>query len=383
MRNQWTDEFLESMRHETDPVADEVVATAIESGGLEEYNRMLRDLVNNRGGIPSSLPKIIHEYFEGTQVLPEWADREKISCGEDVFVLHGPEMVAMLLFAALPSSYSMASGAHVLAITAQLTGHVHRRIFRTAQFIADILQSGGLGPNGRGIRSAQKVRLIHASIRYYIKHKPEWNSQWNPAWGEPVNQEDLASTLLDFFVCIIKGVRKMGIRLTSEEVEAYHHCWRVVGHIMGIRPEFLTETPGEAFELAEIIAARQMRESKEGKELTRDLIHFIQGLLPLPLQGLGGTAIRYFSGEKVARVIKPGPYNWTLSFLYLQIFLLRSLDTFRRDHPRLQKYIRFLTWNIMDKILLHEEGRAFTFELPDELRHAWRLSAHKRKISVK
>ncbi|HJR80585.1 MAG TPA: oxygenase MpaB family protein [Anaerolineales bacterium] len=380
MATKWTDQLLDSMRQETDPVADKVVAAMIASHGLETYNAMLRELVNNRDEIPSSLPKIVHEYFEKTQVLPDWANREKIACGEDVFVLHGPEMVAMLLFAALPSSYGMASGANVLAITAQLTGHVYRRIFRTAQFIADIMQSGGLGPNGRGIRSTQKVRLIHASIRYYIKHKAEWKSQWNPEWGEPVNQEDLASTLLDFFVGILKGVRKMGIRLTPEEVEAYHHCWKVVGYMMGIRPELLTETPREAFELAEIIAARQMRESKAGEELTRDLIKFAQGPMPPLLRGLPATAIRYFSGEKVARVIKTGPYNWTLSFLYLQIFLLRSLDTFRRDHPRLQKYIRFLTWNIMDKILLHEEGKAFTFEIPEELRAAWRLPARRRKI---
>lgn len=380
MTSKWTHEFLQSMRHETDPVADEVVAAVIESGGLEAYNKMLRELVNNRDGISDSLPKIVHEYFERTQLLPDWADREKIACGEDVFLLHGPEMVSMLLFAALPTSYSMAKGAHVLAITAQLTGHVNRRIFRTAQFIADIMQPGGLGPNGKGIRSAQKVRLIHASIRYYINHKDAWKSQWNPAWGQPVNQEDLASTLLDFFVSILKGVRKMGIRLTQEEVEAYHHCWRVVGHIMGIRPELLTETPREAFELAEIIAARQLCESKEGKELTRDLIKFIQGPLPPMLKGLAGTAIRYFSGDDVANVIKTGPYNWTLSVLYSQIFLLRSLDTFRRDHPGLQKYIRFLTWNIMDKILLHEEGKTFTFELPKELRAAWRLPARRVKI---
>jgi hypothetical protein len=382
MGNKWTNQLLESMRHETDPLADEVVAAVIESGGLKAYNAMLRELVNNRGEIPRSMPKIVDEYFEKTQVLPEWANKKKIALGESIFVLHGPEMVSMLLFAALPTSYSMGKGANVLAITGQLTGYVHRRIFRTAQFIADILQSGGLGPGGKGIRTAQKVRLIHASIRYYIKHIEEWKSQWNPAWGQPVNQEDMASTLLDFFVSIVRGVQKMGIRLTPAEVEAYHHCWRVVGHIMGVRPELLTESPEEAFELADIIAASQMRESKPGQELTRDLIKFIQEPFPRPFKGLGATAIRYFSGDDVARALAIDPYDWTLSFLYLQIFLLRRLDLFRRHHPRWQKYIRFLTWTLIDNILLYEEGSVFYFDIPEELRTAWHLPARTRKIAV-
>ena len=44
-------------------------------------------------------------------------------------------------------------------------------------------------------------------------------------------------------------------------------------------------------------------------------------------------------------------------------------------HPDIQKYIRFLTWKLMQVIVLHEEGKAFAFDLPEELRSAWRLPA--------
>ena len=283
----------------------------------------------------------------------------------------------MLLFASLPNSYCMAKGSHVLTITAQLTGHVHRRIFRTAQFVADVMQPGGLGPNGRGIRTAQKVRLIHASIRYCVRHVPEWQAEWDPAWGKPVNQEDLASTLLDFSIGVLNGVKKTGIRFTTAEEEAYHHCWRVVGHIMGLHPALQAETVDDAHELARLISHRQFGESPTGHALTQDLLMFLEKPMPRFLKGLPRVAIRYFSGDEVANLLKIGPYNWTLMVLRLQMVFLRRWHTFEEVHPGIQKYIRFLTWKLMQTIVLHEEGQAFHFELPEELQAAWRLPVRR------
>lgn len=383
MTKTWSDELLNRMRESMDPLADDVVAAVIDTGGLTALNAMFKALVNNRDAVPASLPKEAKSFFDTTQVLPEWADQEKIKLGEDVFTLHGPEMVAMLFFVSLPSSYSMKKGAHVLGITAQLTGHVHRRIFRTAQFITDVMQPGGLGLDGRGIRSTQKVRLIHASIRHYIKHHPDRPQEWNPEWGEPINQEDMASTLLDFSVGVMKGVGKIGNRLTSEEMEAYHHCWRVVGHILGIDPELQAANVKEAFKLADAISARQLGEGEAGQTLARDLIQFLQGFMPRHLLGFPATAIRYLSGAKVANAIKSGPYNWTLIFLFTQMALLRVLDKFRRNHPRLQKYIRSLNWNLMHKVVLHEEGSQFYFEIPAGLKSAWQLPTRGKDTSTR
>ena len=46
--NRWTDKFLDEMREVADPLADEVVRLVIESGGLDDFNKMIRHLVNNR-----------------------------------------------------------------------------------------------------------------------------------------------------------------------------------------------------------------------------------------------------------------------------------------------------------------------------------------------
>ena len=379
MADKWTDPLLDEMREIADPFADEVVAAIIDSGGLEAFDEAMKFLVDNRDEIPASLPKLMHEYFERTSALPEWADREKILQGEDVFNLHGPEMITALFFVALPYAYATRKGSNVLAISAELTRHVHRRIFRTAQFIMDVMQPGGLGPSGRGIRSAQKVRLIHAAIRYYMANKPKWRWEWKPEWGLPINQEDLAGTLMDFSVGVMQGLERMGIRLTPQEAEAYLHCWKVVGHIMGVRPELIPENVKDAFDLAETIIGRQRGESASGKLLIKDLLVFMQGFMPRLFSGFPATAVRHLSGDQVADLIDSGPSNWTGLVLKLQIAIFKNFEFLRHRYPFTDRYIRFLTWTLIDKAVLFEEGaNANYFEIPDSLKRKWRLSRRER-----
>lgn len=373
--NKWTNEFLDSMREQVDPLADAVVAEVVRSGGIEAFGEMMRQLVNNRDAIPETLPPIVHAYFEKTQSLPAWADRTLIEKGEDVFELYGPEMITMLFFVSLPYAYATKKGSNVLAITAELTKRVHRRIFRTAQFIMDVMQEGGLGPNGRGIRSAQKVRLIHASIRYYIAHKPHWKTQWDPSWGMPINQEDMAGTMMDFSTAVLRGMQRARVRLSAEEKEAYLHCWKVVGHIIGVRDELMPANVEDAFDLAETIIGRQMGESASGQVLAQDLIRFVQGFMPRGMRGFPITATRYLAGDQIADVIKVGRMDWTVLPLMLQFALFRVTEFFKEYWPGARKYIRFLTWALIDKVVLFEEGGEFYFSIPDRLRHSWRMPA--------
>jgi hypothetical protein len=239
----------------------------------------------------------------------------------------------------------------------------------------DVMQAGGLGPNGRGIRSVQKVRLLHASIRYYMANKPEWTSQWDPAWGLPINQEDLAGTLMDFSVGVMKGLNQSKIRLSAEEAEAYLHCWKVVGHIMGVCPELMPQNVEDAFDLADTIIFRQLGKSDSGKLLMKDLMEFIQRFLPRVLYGFPATATRYLATDRIANVIEVGPFDWSFGLLKLQLFLFDIAEKLKYRWPGLHKYIRFLTWNLIDRVVIYEEGNQGTyFQIPDHLRKHWRLS---------
>src|SRR5262245_15657081 len=78
----------------------------------------------------------------------------------------GPEIIMTLFCYGLPSCYAAAKGVQVLALTTRLFSNPTRRVIETAQMVVDVMAPGGLAARGRGIRTAQKVRLMHAAVRY-------------------------------------------------------------------------------------------------------------------------------------------------------------------------------------------------------------------------
>jgi len=170
---------------------------------------------------------------------------------------------------AIPGEYS----------ASELGCHSFERLFR------DCLQHDvnfeGRRLWGRGFLTATKVRYLHASMRYMAlgDHIVQEN-------GQPINQEDMAYTLLTIGYVIPLGVEKLGGILSRKEKEAFLHCWKVVGHVMGVDDDLLTDDWDEAKALYEKIKSRQQAPSERGVKLTNALCTLIEGLLPawLPLR---------------------------------------------------------------------------------------------------
>lgn len=155
---------------------------------------------------------------------------------------------------------------------------------------------------GPGFIAARKVRMLHASMRFMLLH-PEAMSGARPSgtpqtlsdalrqqysvrkWptaerGVPVNQEDLAYTLLTFSYLLPRGLEIWGCRVTLEQKEAFLHLWKVIGHIMGIREDLMTDRWDEAQALFERIAERQVGPSEAGVALTDAVAWFLASYLP-------------------------------------------------------------------------------------------------------
>ncbi len=153
---------------------------------------------------------------------------------------------------------------------------------------------------GKGYITTKKVRFLHASMRYMLTHPDriqafgdrenpqslsEALSQRQTPWdfeenGEPINQEDLAYTLLTFGLLIPDGLEKFGIHSSHEEKQAFLHMWKLVGHILGIKPELLTDNLDEAWELFRLVQTRQAESSEDGIVLTEALMGFLGDYLP-------------------------------------------------------------------------------------------------------
>ena len=378
IRNTFTDEYLESLRSMGDPAADDVI-NALFAGGderVQRANQFLRSLVDNDDVIQANTDPKLRAFLEQT-APPAWADQARIERGAELFQRLGPYMITLLNMYALPMTYTARKGVQVLARTNRLQSNAIRRITETAQMIIDVMRPGGLALDpqqyGTGIRSAQKVRLLHAAIRYLIQHH---DRTWQADWGVPINQEDMAGTLLSFSVLILDGLAKLDIELSDEEKDAYLHCWNVIGHFMGVREELLIHDRDSAVLLAQRIQSRQAAACPEGQALTQALLQVIEHMIPgNALDNVPVRLMRFFVGEAAAQ----------------QLGLPDAQPL--RDHLGLGKLLRFIEEEVEDHVALTRSsaellGRALLqglllafrgahrqpFDLPTELRQEWGIN---------
>lgn len=368
--NRWDPAFLKSMRKVGDPEADAVVSDVIKRHDIQCVNDMMRSIVANDDIVPEEMPKSVRKYLKETAALPDWADMELIERGEKFFDLHWPIVVTLLFCASLPSAYAACRGAQVLFLTQRITKHIHRRIFETAQFIVDVMAPRGLEPDGKGIRAAQKVRLLHTTVRHHIEYDPRWKEKWNPEWGVPINQEDLAGTLMTFSVQVLRGMKKFQIPITHEEEEAYLHAWKVVGHIMGVSPDLMPENYPDALDLALTIFDSQMEASTAGVELTKALLDFMQRLGPARLfPGLPATMIRHSVDKDVADMLDVPKSNWTAAVLSAELWFFRTLERFGLSHSGHSRLLQHFSFDIVQEMVkIDRGGNRGLFRIPPELR---------------
>ena len=146
---------------------------------------------------------------------------------------------------------------------------------------------------GSGLVSAQKVRFLHSALRFmlqnpnphaagtgepsrsYIDQVSKRAQAWDEAaLGKPINQEDLAFVLLTFGYLIPRGFEVWGRKVSREEKEAFLHLWRVVGYVMGVREDLMTDDLDEARELYERILKRNAGTTEEGTILMAAVMEF-------------------------------------------------------------------------------------------------------------
>lgn len=373
--DRWTDSFMEPMRQVGDPLADSVIDSLFVNHSIDAVNALMRNLITNEYPEPSTLPPVVADYLKQLDKLPDWVDAAKIETGQQIFWKYGPRLILILHCYALPFCYVGRNGVQVLALTGRLSSNSTRRIIETAQLLVDVMSAGGLsGAEGRGRRSIQKVRLMHAAIRHLVKGYPDWKSEF----GLPINQEDLAGTLMAFSWISLDGLRQVGISLTHEEWEAYLHCWQIVGHLLGLRDDMIPADTAAAQALCQAIARRQFGACPEGKLMTRALIQSVQSQLPGDLfAGAPALLMRYFLGAEHAEMLGVEPT--LLEKTGLRRILTMPLQTggelatdLLHDSSAIADLAEKLGEVLINSIVLVERGaKRPTFSIPQELRQKW------------
>lgn len=373
----WSQDFLDVLREQCDPPADEAVRTLFEQDKVSAANALMKQLVVNENVSLEMLAPPFRKYFESTSLLPSWADMGVIRTGEELFGRYGPHIVTALFYASLPSCYAAAKGVQVLHLTARLETDPYRRIMETSQMIVDVMAPGGLALGGRGLRSAQKVRLMHAAVRYLIRK----SGKWNPAWGQPINQEDMAGTLLTFSTVVLQSLERMGCEVSDAERRAYYHAWRVVGFVMGIDERLLEEQLEDAVHLQELIQRRHFSASPEGHALTKALLQMAEHIMPGNLfDGMPATLTRHLIGNTTADLLGVPASDWTRALMGpLRVLGWVTDDMAELQGPHAEKLIGMMGRRLVEGLVWINRGPdRVPFRLPTTLRESWDVRGWER-----
>ena len=361
---------MNGMRQVGDPLADKVVTELFSDTEVDQVNSLMRTLVANEYVEPANVPSVVADYLRRTEVLPEWADAEKIKAGEQVFWRYGPELILILTCYCLPFCYLGRNGVPVLALTSRLMSNPARRVLETAQMVVDVMQPGGLtSDQGRGRRTIQKVRLMHAAVRLLAPRSPDWKT----SYGTPVNQEDLAGTLMAFSWVALDGLKKLGLELTEADQEAYLHCWRLVGQMLGLQDVMLPSSMAEAETLVGSIARREFATSDYGVEMTAALTKMLADVIPGDLfRQTPKLMIRYFLGEQWAQWLGVSDNRWLEAAAAPLRFLGLEHSDILNDSAAMRQLAQHAGKLIVGSVVLVERaGNRPSFNIPAQLKQQW------------
>jgi hypothetical protein len=366
------------MRMKGDPPADDVIAALARAGETAAVAKLMETLVRNEQVPPDALPAIVRDFLASSEKAMQAVDAARVRSGEELFERFGCEMLMTLGFYALPEAYAAANGVQVLHRSAYLAKRPMQRVWETTQFLVDVMTAGGLAPGGMGLRTAQKVRLMHAAVRHLVRARDA--EPWDAAaLGVPINQEDLAATLMTFSYVVLEGLGRLGIDVPANQKSAFLYAWQTIGAVMGVDARLIPADLDEAWSLTNTIAARQIRGSKEGKQLTAALVEGLEGLLPLGLKGFIPGGMRFFleqdtiTGRDVAALLDIPHADWVTRFMTFGAKLPHPLEDLANEDAVVSAVMRHLKMGYLELLLKVERGPGRpAFRIPAHLPDLWR-----------
>lgn len=307
--------YLDAKRLKGDELADKAVSSLFEQPDkAKQWRKELLSVRQNAQELPVGLPQEVYDFFEESSQLPSWANPSLMREGAVFFSFHSQDIMSLLGFYALPYCYASAKGAQVLHQSQRMGYDTMKRLTETGNFVFEVLAQDAFAPSGQGLRSIQQVRLLHASIRYHIMERGNWDKA---QYGLPINQEDMAGTNIAFSLIILRGLRKLGHVIPAAAAHAYLHLWAVIGHLLGIDEGLFPQDAKEAYWFEKQTATRHFEPSEEGRELMRALMDSFKEVLPPALpQGFAASFIRYLMGEELSQILGVPPADWSKALVW-------------------------------------------------------------------
>ncbi len=290
----WWDRYshanLERWRRVQDPLADRCAAQikfTRPSGLLDEVERRAKE----EGGD-------FQAFLDHCYTVPSWVDFDEMELGRRMYRRNGALQGLVLMCSSLVEGYAHNKPSQVLVATGRLQKDVSRRIYETGQMLHNIVGDDGLRPGGLGHRTIMEVRLLHAAVRQFLSDNPRWDVE---KYDLPINQEDMAGTILEFDFMVVRGLKRLGVNISRREHESMHYFWRYGGYLLGVDEALLTTTLEEQEIMALQLTSHLYDPTPDSESLAKALLRDMSGKPPFNLSYDVLLAFsRYLIGDKVA-----------------------------------------------------------------------------------
>ncbi|MEU0276456.1 oxygenase MpaB family protein [Streptomyces sp. NPDC006307] len=293
----YTEASMDALRDKGDEPADAVVATLFARGEVGTFNTLMRYVSAAGAPLPDGLPDVARDYLRETAAPPSWVDWEEMEKARLFFIDNNVHISTALSFASMPACYVVPHVARLLSTTHGLN-YPNKRMAETGQFTVHLMQPGAFEAGSRFIPAAQKVRLLHASIRHHLRREDRWDTG---ALGVPICQEDMIGGQMFFSLLVLDSLHRLGIHMSEEGAAAYFYAWRVVGAMLGVDQDAVPHTLEEGRRFLDLYMVRHMGPSEEGVRLTRQLIDLYEEVVPGTFfDPVVSALIRYLIGDTCA-----------------------------------------------------------------------------------
>ena len=218
-----------------DEPMDRLVEWMVTSGSAQARPMFERALEWGVDAVPGA-PGPLRAFFESVETPPDWLDPDLVRAGQRALRRGGADGMYLARDVSLLGGYQFSGFNKTLLRTGALEKGSNTRFAETMQWAMDVIADGGLATLGVGYRSTLRVRLIHSFVRRHVGAMPDWRTD---EWGVPVNQTDMAATLVGALVAPAVGAVGLGVVLSPAEYTAVAHLTRYVGWLIGVEDRWL------------------------------------------------------------------------------------------------------------------------------------------------
>ncbi|NUR85267.1 MAG: DUF2236 domain-containing protein [Nonomuraea sp.] len=278
-----------------DDVADPLIASLFDRGLIPQVNDLLYNWNSNGQPLPAGLPDDLRAFIEQARQLPSWADPAKLAAGSRFHALKGNYIVVLTIVGAGMLATAIPKEARAVYYSAG-GADLKDRVAKTNILAYAVRPQNAWAPDGTAVVDAVKTRLVHAAVRHLLKSSPQWQGPI------PISQEDMLVTWHTLATYSMRGMRNWQVRISAEESAGYLHSLQLLGHMLGIRDEFMPASWDTAYTQSDIVLPRNMGPTSEGVELNG----ILRGMLA-ELTSPGGidkhlvnAFCRYLTGNQVA-----------------------------------------------------------------------------------